>query len=350
MVKSTVSASPRYLKKSALVLNSQEELRLKVIEWFRREARVLPWRKTKDPYRIWISEMMCQQTGVSVVVPYYERFLARFPDVFSLAAASEEEVIHLWEGLGYYSRARNILKAAKILVSEFKGCLPADRQALLRLPGIGEYSAGAILAIAFSRPEPALDGNLIRIFSRYFGERRPVDRPAVLKDLWSLAAQLVPQAASETRDFTEGLMDLGASVCRPKNPACPLCPLKRSCIARARLWQRELPIKEKKTKRIKLDESIFVVQKNGRIKILDKGADPKFPHFYRLPYATGSQKQREDFKMKYSVTHRDFNVRVYLEKPAKEIQGRWINISELEGLSFPAIDRKIIRSLHQYIN
>jgi len=315
-----------------------------IVSWFRQAARKLPWRETSDPYRIWISEIMCQQTGVSTVIPYYERFLKKFPSIQDLAASSQEEVIKLWEGLGYYSRARNIRKAAQLVVEKFNGIMPSNYEDLRSLPGIGAYSAGAILAIAFSRRYAALDGNLIRVYSRVFQEERPVDKPETLKDLWKLAESLVPEASEDIRDFTEGVMELGASICRPKNPLCPLCPVKSKCKARKAGIEDRLPIKSKSVQRVKLYESIFWEERSGKVRVLKKGADPKYPHFHRLPYQAESKKPKE-VRLKYSVTHRDFFVGLRREKIPVALKkwSEWVKLSDLEVLVFPAIDRKVMK-------
>jgi A/G-specific adenine glycosylase len=290
---------------------------------------------------------MCQQTGVAAVVPYYLRFLEDFPDLQALAGSSEDRVIRLWEGLGYYSRARNLRRAAQIILESHGGQIPPNREDLLRLPGIGPYSAGAILAIAFSKAEPALDGNLIRVFTRYFGETRAVDEPEVLKDLWRLAQNLVPQNSSDVRAYTEGLMDLGASICRPKNPACVLCPLKKHCQARARGSESQIPFKNRRMLRLKKQERIFIQTESKRVLVMAKGADPKFPHFHRLPFLEGLYRREGFRKMKYSVTNRDFEVQVIESRLPQSLrkQCHWLNWEEVQRISFPAIDRKILNSV-----
>ena len=347
MARSIGSVSPKYLKKSDQVLKAKEFLKTRIVDWFRREARDLPWRRTSDPYRIWISEIMCQQTGVAAVVPYYLRFLESFPDVYALAEAPEERVIRLWEGLGYYSRARNLKRAAQMIVHSYAGRVPASRDELLRLPGIGPYSAGAILAIAYNKSEAALDGNLIRVFSRYFAETRPVDHPRVLRDLWALAQDLVPTSSFDVRAYTEGLMDLGASICKPKNPACALCPLKESCQTRIQNIESRIPFKERRMLRVKKQERIFVRADHRRVLVMAKGSDPKFPHFHRLPFLEGFDKTDQFKRMKYAVTNRDFEVQVIEAKPPQTLEKRctWMKWDEVQRVSFPAIDRKILNSI-----
>lgn len=318
-----------------------------VVDWFRKSKRSLPWRETSDPYKIWISEIMCQQTGVGTVVPYYERFMARFPRVEDLAEAEEEEVIKLWEGLGYYSRARNIHRAAQLVVNEFDSELPKSKQEILRLPGVGEYSAGAILSIAHQVATPALDGNLIRVYARYFGIEEEVSRPEVLRRLWQVASEMLPQSKSMIRDFTEGMMELGALVCRPKNPSCNECPIRENCVAKHEQLQSVIPRKAKPRGRVKLKELIYLNRKRNRIALLQKGADIKYPHFFRLPFkAVKAQPQKIELirKYKYSVTHRDFEVFLVSNRIEDNLAKnlKWMTAAELKKAPLPAIDRKII--------
>jgi A/G-specific adenine glycosylase len=200
------------------------DLRIRLLDWYGRHRRDLPWRRTRDPYRIWLSETMLQQTRVETVIPYYERFAARFPDAASLADADEQEVLKLWEGLGYYSRARNLKRAAVSLVRDHGGALPRDPEALAALPGIGRYTQGAIRSIAWDEAVPIVDGNVRRVLSRWLA------RPALSeREQWELAAQLVQ--GERPGDFNQALMELGATICTPRNPRCLLCPVREPCAA-----------------------------------------------------------------------------------------------------------------------
>lgn len=322
----------------------------RLVKWFRKEARLPPWRETSDPYKIWISEIMCQQTGVQTVVPYYLRFLKKFPNIQALAASQEEDVLKLWEGLGYYSRARNLRKAAQLVMSEFNGKLPQTREEILKLPGVGEYSAGAILSIAHQIATPALDGNLIRVYSRHYGFTEAVNQPSALKKLWKVAAEHSVLKAQDIRDFTEGMMDLGATICRPKNAQCEICPLTRTCVSYARGWQNELPKKRQSRKREKYVEHIFLMRKGSKVALLPRGADSKYPDFYRLPFSI--QKNTDEPKVfhskwKYSVTHRDFRVYVLEKSLPKTLQKKliWASKAEILSFVFPAIDRRILKNL-----
>ncbi len=212
----------------------------KILEWYAQHGRVLPWRGHPDPYAVWVSEIMLQQTRVETVIPYFQRWMERFPGVQELAAASEQDVLSQWEGLGYYSRARNLHKAARMVMQDYGGKLPQDPASLRSLPGIGRYTAGAIASMAFGLDEATLDGNLRRIFARVFDVAEPADAPAGEKILWGLAERTLPKGRAG--DYNQALMDLGASLCLPRNPACLLCPVCDLCKARLLGIQEQRPV------------------------------------------------------------------------------------------------------------
>jgi len=210
-----------------------------LLVWYQQKARTLPWRGSRDPYAVWVSEIMLQQTRVETVIPYFDRWMQRFPTLQSLALGSEQEVLQVWEGLGYYSRGRSLHKAARMVVEKFNGALPRSSQELENLPGIGRYTAGAIASIAFGQDEPALDGNIRRVLARLFSMRLPARSPEGEKRLWQLARQCLPMG--QAGDFNQAMMDLGATICTPQKPACLVCPLNSQCQARAEGLQEELP-------------------------------------------------------------------------------------------------------------
>jgi A/G-specific adenine glycosylase len=213
-------------------------------EWFDRAARDLPWRSDRTPYAVWLSEVMLQQTRVDTVVPYFHRFMKRFPKVSDLAAADLDEVLHLWSGLGYYRRARQLHLTAREVTERYGGVFPAEAPDLLALSGIGAYTAGAISSIAYGRREALVDGNVARVLARLEGIDDPIKRPAVVRRLWATATRLVPE--DRPGRFNEALMELGATVCTPRDPRCDACPLERLCVARAAGRERELPVTEPK--------------------------------------------------------------------------------------------------------
>jgi A/G-specific adenine glycosylase len=209
---------------------ARRDLRSRLLAWYDRHRRDLPWRGARDPYLVWVSEVMLQQTQVATVLRYFPAFIRRFPSVQALARAPEDEVLHAWQGLGYYSRARRLQAGARAVVERHAGELPSDHAQLLELPGIGAYSAGAIASIAFGEPKPLVDGNVVRVLARRFGLRGdPAKRP-LQKALWELAGALVP--AERPGDFNQALMELGATVCTPRAPSCDACPLALGCVAR----------------------------------------------------------------------------------------------------------------------
>lgn len=205
-------------------------LRRAVLRWYDRNGRTLPWRGETDPYRVWISEIMLQQTTVATVRGYYERFLERFPDIASLAAADESDVLRLWQGLGYYRRARNLWQAARVIVEEHEGVFPSSAEAIQRLPGLGQYTAAAIASFAFGERAGILEANTIRLWTRVCGADGDPTRSPLKKELWDLAKNVLPDRRAG--DFNQALMDIGADLCRPREPLCLACPFRDYCEAR----------------------------------------------------------------------------------------------------------------------
>ena len=221
-----------------------------LLQWYNESARVLPWRTEHTPYRVWVSEIMLQQTRVAAVIGYFERFMAALPDIAALAAVPEDALMKLWQGLGYYNRARNLQKAARVIVADFDGEIPADYDAILSLPGIGDYTAGAIASIAYGIPVPAVDGNVLRVVSRILGDSRDISRPDTKKAVRELLLQVIPHDAPGA--FNQSLMELGAMVCLPNGaPLCDQCPVRELCAAYRDDRTAELPVKAaKKARRI----------------------------------------------------------------------------------------------------
>lgn len=239
----------------------RQRLRRKLKTWYDGAARELPWRATHDPYRIWISEIMLQQTTVAAVIPYYERFFQQFPHLESLAHAEEEQVLKLWEGLGYYSRARNILKAARVLWEEYQGEFPTAVDELQELPGIGRYTAGAIVSFAFDRKAPILEANTLRLYSRllgYPGNPRSAEGQRIL---WNFAEEVL--SAQSPGRTNQALMELGSRICTPKEPDCPNCPINRECRAFAEGTQHEIPHRPERVALTDVIEISIAVEKEG---------------------------------------------------------------------------------------
>ncbi len=241
------------------------KIQRQLLNWYRLNARDLPWRDTRDPYAIWVSEIMLQQTRVETVIPYYQRWLVEFPTLESLAEAEEDRVLKIWEGLGYYNRARNLQKAARIVVEKHLGTLPTEKKKLLDLPGIGRYTAGAILSIAYNQPTPILDGNLRRVFTRLFDIDKPIQIPNTEKILWEIAELLLPD--SNPGDFNQALMELGALVCTPKSPQCDICPLIVDCLAHQQGLQEVRPVRKEKSPLSHLQVTAAVIPKGDLVLI-----------------------------------------------------------------------------------
>lgn len=233
-----------------------------LLAWYHENRRPLPFREDPTPYRVWVSEIMLQQTRMETVLPYYERFTAELPDAAALAACGEERLHKLWQGLGYYSRARNLQSAAKLVAEQYDGALPADYDALLALPGIGHYTAGAIASIAFGLPHLAVDGNVLRVFSRLLACEGEVDSPAVKNELTAAAATALPEDAPG--DFNQALMELGALVCTPGDPNCNGCPLREDCRARQMGIQASLPRRTAKKTKKTVPVCILLLRREGK--------------------------------------------------------------------------------------
>jgi A/G-specific adenine glycosylase len=242
-------------------------IRKKLLAWYRQNGRSMPWRGAADPYRVWISEVMLQQTQVDTVIPYYTRWMERFPDLKTLAIANEQEVLQVWEGLGYYSRARNILRCAKVLVQDYAGELPQDVDRLKALPGIGVYIAGAVASIAFGIKAPALDGNLKRVLARLAEYRLPVNDEKNSRVLRDLLMDILPE--SNPGDLNQALMDLGSAVCLPRTPLCTACPLTAECAAFQKSSQNELPVKTRKAQ-VPHYQVVAAVIMQGNTVLIDK--------------------------------------------------------------------------------
>ena len=232
----------------------------KLIEWFEKNRRPLPWRRQYGPYEVWVSEIMLQQTQMDTVLPYFDRWMKAFPTLASLAAADEKRVLKIWEGLGYYSRARNLHQSAKMLVEMKSGHFPEDFESILALKGVGRYTAGAIASIAFNQPKPIVDGNILRVLSRLYTLKEPID--GNIETFWKLQESLIPK--ENPRDFNQALMELGALVCSPQNPACALCPIRPFCQAYKEGNPEAYPVRSPRKKMVKVEAAALALKKNGK--------------------------------------------------------------------------------------
>ncbi len=257
-------------------------------DWYRANARMLPWREEPSPYRVWISEIMLQQTRIEAVKPYFQRFLEALPDLPALAAAPEEQVLKLWEGLGYYSRARNLQKAAQVCVEEYGGELPSDYERLRKLPGIGNYTAGAIASIAWGQPAAAVDGNVLRVLARLFADETDIARPAVRREAEEMIRQVLQEGCAAPGDFNQGIMELGETLCIPGGaPSCGECPWRRFCAAGRQGTAERYPVKAPKKPRRVEEWTVLRLETGGKTAVRRRPAKGLLAGLYEFPALEG---------------------------------------------------------------
>ena len=347
-----------------------------LLAWFAKHRRHLPWRIAYRPYEVWIAEIMGQQTQMERAVVYFQRWMAQFPDIRALAAASEQEVFKAWEGLGYYSRARNIRKAAAIILREHGGELPREQAALLALPGIGPYTAAAVCSIAYNQPVPLADANVERVLCRMEDIAAPPKQSAVKKQLLQFCAELLPP--DNARDFNQALMELGALVCTPKNPACAVCPLRDSCRALAAGTVSQRPVPASKLEKLDIVMACGIIEDQGRVYIQQRLPDDVWGGLWEFPGGrlelgeTPEQAARREIaeETEFRVTglrpfaavrHQYTRHRVTLHgffcaladgQAAEPVlhaasQFRWVTLDELERFAFPAGHRQLVAKMQQ---
>lgn len=339
---------------------------VRLLQWYRAAHRPLPWRGEADPYRIWVSEIMLQQTQVETVIPYYARWLECFPTAQSLAQASEREVLTLWEGLGYYSRARNLHRAAQKIVSEHNGQLPHTVDGLLALPGIGRYTAAAIASLAFGADAAVLDGNVKRVLARVFDFRGDVKSSRGEKELWALAQSLVPRG--EAGDYNQAIMDLGATVCTPRAPQCADCPVQSRCAAKRLGVQLERPVARARTPVPLKHFAVAVIRKGGRVLLIQR-QDKLLGGLWAFPSAEGKTRaalrrvMAEDWRLEIEVgestltlthtfSHFRMAARVYdcqwqAGALPRGSAAQWVSVSKLANYPMGKVDRQIATSLNR---
>ena len=312
-----------------------------LLAWYRKNARDLPWRNTQDPYRIWVSEIMLQQTRVAAVLGYYARFLEAFPTVEALAAAPEEQLMKLWEGLGYYSRARNLQRAAKLVTD--RGGFPDTYQGLLTLPGVGEYTAAAIASAAFARREAAVDGNVLRVVTRLTDCRDDVTLPQTKQNIRSQVRAVFPEAEADARIFNQALMELGATVCVPNGPPkCLLCPVREWCLGRARGTAESLPVKPAKKSRRVEEKTVFLLLREGRVALRKRPEAGLLAGLWEFPNVEGTLDEAaaaqavrswglepKDWKNRLTArhifTHVEWHMTCYTLEAAGEADFTWVD-------------------------
>jgi A/G-specific adenine glycosylase len=318
-------------------------IRRGLLKWYGKHKRDLPWRRTADPYRIWISEIMLQQTRVAAVIPYYERFLTLFPDASALASAPEQELLAAWAGLGYYTRARNLQKAARAIVE--LPCFPGDYAALRALPGVGDYTAAALASIAFGKPHAVLDGNVLRVLSRLVAERGDIQSQTVRGGLRGLAETLLDR--KRPGEFNQALMELGAVVCLPKQPRCSDCPVRLHCQARQQGIESQLPLNGVRPSASRCELHLLVIEKAGKILLWQRPAgSPRLAGFWELP----ERGQMPDAKIhgrvagfRHTIVHTTYLVEVDRATVQAAPKGfRWLAKGNLASMPLSTIARKAL--------
>jgi A/G-specific adenine glycosylase len=349
----------------------KNELANKLLKWYSANKRSFPWREDPQPYAVWVAEIMAQQTRLETMLPYYQRWMERYPTVRELATATQQEVLGLWEGLGYYGRARNLHKAAQVVVSEYNGELPASVEELLTLPGIGRYTAGAIASIAFGADQPVVDGNIKRVLARVFAISEAVNTSTGEKRVWSTAEEQLPQGRAG--DYNQALMDLGALVCLPRQPRCEACPLADLCKANELKVQEEFPVKQKRAMVPHYTVTAAVLSRGEQVLIAQRKPNELLGGMWEFP--GGKQKPGESLEnclkreikeelgvkievgeqvgvFRHAYTH--FKVTLYAFD-SRLVGGQpclndhqaieWVSLAELSNFPMGKIDRQISQTL-----
>jgi A/G-specific adenine glycosylase len=346
-------------------------LRRRLLDWFARHRRDLPWRCNRDPYRIWVSEVMLQQTQTATVVPFFHRFLRAFPTLADLAAATEHEVLRLWEGLGYYRRARDLHRAAQQIVSEHNGHFPRDPAVLATLPGMGRYTVGAVLSQAFELRLPILEANSQRVLCRLFGIRDEPTRGPVRRRLWEIVEDLLPRRC--VGDFNQALMELGALICTPAAPRCPKCPLKKECLANRLGLQDQIPTQPPRKASLQVREACVVIRRAGRVLLVQRPSHGRWPGLWEFPHGPLEEDEMleaaveriarsmtglrirlgaELLTVRHTVTHHriiltcfDADYRGGSFRSEDYPQGRWIQPVQLPSYPISAPQRRLAHTL-----
>ncbi len=340
-----------------------DAFRRALVGWYKKNRRDLPWRMNQDPYRIWVSEIMLQQTRVDTVIPYFERFMTKFPTMTDFAYAEEAEILKAWEGLGYYSRVRNLQIGMRTVIEEFGGEMPRDLKDVLSLKGVGPYTAGAILSIVYGLPEPAVDGNVMRVISRIFEIPDDIMKSKTRKIFEELLYQLIDP--DDPSSFNQGLMEIGALVCTPTKPMCLLCPLQEFCSAHINGKETDYPVKIKKIKTKKIDRIAMIVEKEGQVLVEKRPEEGLLANLWQFPtievslsdhpelirlaiqkeYGLDLEWQETPFvHVRHIFSHLVWEMDAYTAKVVAENhteQVKWMNESEMAQYAFPVPYQKV---------
>ncbi|MCW9707696.1 A/G-specific adenine glycosylase [Fodinibius salsisoli] len=351
---------------------NRTDFQSRLLSWYDQNKREMPWRDCGDPYKIWLSEIMLQQTRVNQATPYFERFVSTFPTVHDLAAADQQEVLKVWEGLGYYSRARNLHAASKLVVDKFDGKVPDNWDEINELKGVGPYTASAVLSIAFQKKHAVVDGNVIRVLSRYYGIEDNVRSTKTKNAIQDYADELISD--DRPGDFNQAVMELGATVCTPSNPDCEECPIQEDCVAYKTVRTDEIPYKSKKKKRPHHQIGVgIIMREDDNVLIALRPDDAMLGGLWEFPGGKQEEdEQMEDtvkrelqeelnvevsitkpfMKLDHAYSHFKITMHAYLcelesgtPKPKSSQEIRWIPIDELEDYPFPKANRKLTEKL-----
>lgn len=369
------TAGRRSSRAIGFAVGAQRACRIRrgLLAWFRDHARDLPWRGTRDPYRVWLSEILLQQTRVETVRPYYERFLNAFPTVGKLAAAPLDRVLKVWEGLGYYTRARHMHAAARMVVREWDGRFPSTVDALRRLPGVGPYTAGAVASIAFGRPAAVLDGNVKRVLARVLAIQSPIDEAGTVRRLWRAAGELVPSRGAG--QFNQAMMDFGAAVCVPRRPRCLECPIRSLCASYASGTQGRIPVRRRNRPRPHHEIVAAVVRRNDRLLLGRRRPEGLLGGLWELPggkvkegethQAALTRELREELGIRATIgpllarvghAYSHFSITMYVytchvrrgrPRPLYHTRLRWVSLERLGDYATPAATRRVLCMLQR---
>ncbi|QKY68263.1 A/G-specific adenine glycosylase [Lentibacillus sp. CBA3610] len=338
-----------------------------LIEWYQNNKRDLPWRHDQDPYKVWVSEIMLQQTQVDTVIPYFQRFMSKYPTLYDLAYADQQDVLKTWEGLGYYSRARNLQNAVREVVSDYNGEVPDNPKQLGKLKGIGPYTKGAILSIAFDRPQPAVDGNVMRVLSRVLRIEDDIAQPKVKKQFERFAEALISH--EDPSSFNQGVMELGALICTPKEPMCMFCPVQEYCRAFQAGMEQELPVKSKAKKQKKIAYTVLLIRNDNDEYVIEKRPENgllanmwQFPmapvdeigkdhikNWVQLEYGIDVELSSKQGDLKHVFSHIIWQLEVVAatstSDEAADDRLRFVRRDELENYPFPVSHQKMMQYL-----
>lgn len=332
-------------------MNEMREIRERILDWYHQHKRDLPWRGSKDPYVIWIAEVIFQQTRISQGMDYFLRFLDRFPSLTDLAKAEEQEVLKNWEGLGYYARARNLHASAREIMQHHDGVFPHRFEEILQLKGIGDYTASCIASICFGEPQAAVDGNVYRVLSRLFAKSDPIDKPTSKMIFKKLAQELLDQESPG--DFNEAMMDLGATICMPANPMCHSCPVSSNCLALGSQSVDRYPVRTPKKALKERQIDYLLVEKDGKIPVGKRTHKDIWQGLYELPLVEGIDQKGLEliFNTHHLLTHQKLAIRIFRFAEAipipNELSARyiWIEKSQVSRYPFP---KPLLKFLNDY--